>query len=140
MNDDGVMSEQPSEYAQKRLNDSMEPMLKSTGDTLWETIDGAQAFDDAGSLCHGWSALPLYFFQRYILGVKVSARGENILEINPHLLGREQVSGEVFTRYGVLKLEANSFGELKITAPAQCEIVLTPSAKKNFANIKIKQY
>ncbi len=140
MNDDGVVSEQLSEYAQKRLNDSMEPMLKSTGDTLWETIDGAKAFDDAGSLCHGWSALPLYFFQRYILGVKVSAQGENILEINPHLLCREQVSGEVFTRYGVLKLEANSFGELKITAPAQCEIVLTPSAKKNFANIKIKQY
>lgn len=29
------------------------------GNTVWETIDGAVAFDNAGSLCHGWSAIPL---------------------------------------------------------------------------------
>ncbi len=32
------------------------------GDTVWETIDGASAFDDAGSLCHGWSAIPILYF------------------------------------------------------------------------------
>jgi hypothetical protein len=36
-------------------------MLES-GNTVWETIDGASAFDYAGSLCHGWSAIPIYYY------------------------------------------------------------------------------
>ena len=32
-----------------------------TGDTVWETIDGAVAFGNAGSLCHGWSAIPIRY-------------------------------------------------------------------------------
>ncbi len=32
------------------------------GNTVWETIDGASAFDNAGSLCHGWSAIPIYYY------------------------------------------------------------------------------
>ena len=34
------------------------------GNTVWETIDGASAFDDAGSLCHGWSAIPVYYYTK----------------------------------------------------------------------------
>ena len=30
--------------------------------TVWETIDGASAFDNAGSLCHGWSSIPIYYY------------------------------------------------------------------------------
>ena len=32
--------------------------------TVWETEDGAAAFDGAGSLCHGWSAIPVYIYHR----------------------------------------------------------------------------
>ena len=32
-----------------------------TGNTVWETIDGASAFENAGSLCHGWSAIPIRY-------------------------------------------------------------------------------
>lgn len=32
------------------------------GDTVWETIAGASDFDNAGSLCHGWSAIPVYYY------------------------------------------------------------------------------
>ena len=35
-----------------------------------ETEDGADAFDQAGSLCHGWSAMPVYFYYAYGLGVR----------------------------------------------------------------------
>ena len=35
------------------------------GDTVWETIDGASAFDNAGSLCHGWSAVPILFLNNF---------------------------------------------------------------------------
>ena len=38
-------------------------MLRNGATTFWETIKGAQDFHDAGSLCHGWSALPIYYYE-----------------------------------------------------------------------------
>ena len=37
-------------------------MLERGATTFWETILGDQDFDLAGSLCHGWSALPAYYY------------------------------------------------------------------------------
>ena len=37
-------------------------MLDCGATSVWETIDGAAAFDGAGSLCHGWSAMPAYYY------------------------------------------------------------------------------
>ena len=39
-------------------------MLDAGSDTVWETALGACDFDGAGSLCHGWSAVPIYIFHR----------------------------------------------------------------------------
>ena len=41
-------------------------MLREGATTFWETIEGEADFSDAGSLCHGWSALPAYYY--HILG------------------------------------------------------------------------
>ncbi len=38
-------------------------MLRGGATTFWETIIGASDFADAGSLCHGWSALPVYYYE-----------------------------------------------------------------------------
>ncbi len=38
-------------------------MLRAGATTFWETIIGADDFGDAGSLCHGWSALPIYYYE-----------------------------------------------------------------------------
>lgn len=40
------------------------PMVYAGATTFWETEDGACAFHDAGSLCHGWSAAPIYVYHR----------------------------------------------------------------------------
>lgn len=40
-------------------------MIAAGSDTFWETSEGAPAFDNAGSLCHGWSAVPLYLYAKY---------------------------------------------------------------------------
>jgi len=45
-------------------------MLRQGATTFWETIDGADAFGKAGSLCHGWSAVPAYLYLRYIADTK----------------------------------------------------------------------
>ncbi len=41
-------------------------MLKKGATTFWETALGESDFDDAGSLCHGWSALPAYYYRKLI--------------------------------------------------------------------------
>lgn len=41
-------------------------MLEQGATSTWETIKGEADFKGAGSLCHGWSALPVYYFS--ILG------------------------------------------------------------------------
>ena len=37
-------------------------MLAQGATSVWETAEGASAFENAGSLCHGWSAVPVYFY------------------------------------------------------------------------------
>ncbi len=38
-------------------------MLQNGATAFWETIQGAADFGGAGSLCHGWSALPVYYYE-----------------------------------------------------------------------------
>ena len=41
-------------------------MLEQGATSFWETIKGEADFDGAGSLCHGWSALPIYYYHTLI--------------------------------------------------------------------------
>ncbi|MCE5323557.1 family 78 glycoside hydrolase catalytic domain [bacterium] len=50
-------------------------MLLHGATSFWETINGASDFADAGSLCHGWSGIPAYFYHAYGLGIKPTAPG-----------------------------------------------------------------
>ena len=38
------------------------PMLEGGTGTVWETEEGESDFGNAGSLCHGWSAMPVYYY------------------------------------------------------------------------------
>ena len=40
-------------------------MLYSESTSLWETDLGEADFGEAGSLCHGWSAVPCYVYDKY---------------------------------------------------------------------------
>jgi hypothetical protein len=40
-------------------------MLFAGATSFWETEKGAADFDCAGSLCHGWSAIPVYIYHRF---------------------------------------------------------------------------
>ena len=38
-------------------------MLSCGATSFWETKKGAADFNNAGSLCHGWSAMPIYYYE-----------------------------------------------------------------------------
>jgi len=54
-------------YKQWVLDDISEiwgSMLFHGATSFWETEKGAGDFDDAGSMCHGWSAIPVYYYHK----------------------------------------------------------------------------
>lgn len=61
-------------YILKDIESRYKKMLDEGATTFWETEEGANAFGGAGSLCHGWSAMPVYYYHILKEGVK-----ENIL-------------------------------------------------------------
>lgn len=58
-------------------------MLFAGATSFWETIDGADAFDYAGSLCHGWSAVPAYLYFAYGLGIAPEKPGWDGVALHP---------------------------------------------------------
>lgn len=53
------------EYIMADIRKVWGKMLNAGADTFWETEKGADDFAYAGSLCHGWSAVPIYIWGRY---------------------------------------------------------------------------
>ncbi len=58
-------------------------MLFSGADTFWETAQGADDFGRAGSLCHGWSAVPVYLLYKYYLGYEPLSPGFKVYKSEP---------------------------------------------------------
>ena len=51
-----------SSYVLSDIERVYAPMLKTGNNTVWETELGESDFENAGSLCHGWSAIPIYYY------------------------------------------------------------------------------
>lgn len=51
-----------AEYVIEHIIRTYEPMLDAGSTSFWETELGEKDFCGAGSLCHGWSAMPAYYF------------------------------------------------------------------------------
>ena len=63
---DALLATDKEKYQEWVLNEIRREYGKmiEQGNTVWETIEGASAFDNAGSLCHGWSAIPIYYYTK----------------------------------------------------------------------------
>ena len=57
-----VNREKYASYVLKDIEKNYEAMLAFGGTTVWETAKGESDFEQAGSLCHGWSAMPIYYY------------------------------------------------------------------------------
>lgn len=51
-----------SEFILEEIDRIYGNMLQNGATSFWETEKGAADFDGAGSLCHGWSAIPVYYY------------------------------------------------------------------------------
>lgn len=59
-----VNAEKYKDYILGEIRRNYKIMLDAGSDTVWETILGEADFNGAGSLCHGWSAVPVYVYRR----------------------------------------------------------------------------
>ncbi|MBQ3616232.1 MAG: hypothetical protein II993_09590, partial [Anaerotignum sp.] len=79
-------------------------MLFQGATTFFETEDGAAAFSDAGSLCHGWSAIPAYLYFAYVLGLKPTSPGYTTYDIHRVSCGIQAAEGLAVTPNGKIHL------------------------------------
>lgn len=49
------------------IRKTYQPMLDAGATSFWETELGEADFHGAGSLCHGWSAMPVYYYHTLLL-------------------------------------------------------------------------
>ncbi len=54
--------EEYGDYILQTIEKLYRPMVEYGAGTVWETTLGESDFDNAGSLCHGWSATPIYYY------------------------------------------------------------------------------
>ena len=95
-------------------------MLYHGATSFWETIKGADDFDKAGSLCHGWSAIPVYFYYAYILGIKPIEPGFRVFKAQPLCNILQNATGKVPTPYGDIQVIREKVGDefkMNILAP-----------------------
>ncbi|MFH1022966.1 MAG: family 78 glycoside hydrolase catalytic domain [Planctomycetota bacterium] len=105
-----------------------EPMLYAGATSFWETPLGGDDFDRAGSLCHGWSAVPIYYYQARVLGIRPLAPGFKRFVINPYPDRFFSASGAVPTPAGPISVEwrRNDRGIiLEAKGPKRLQPVLT---------------
>lgn len=104
-------------FFSRQLMEKWSAMTFAGATSFWETERGGDDFDRAGSLCHAWSALPLYHHQACVLGVRPLTAGFEHFLIAPYTDNLFEVSGSVPTPRGTLRIKWNKTPEgLEVTA------------------------
>ena len=50
------------DYVINEIDENYKKMLDAGATSFWETVEGVEDGDLSCSLCHGWSALPIYYY------------------------------------------------------------------------------
>ena len=117
------------QYASELLSKSFAPMILAGATSLWETSLGAADFDGAGSLCHGWSSLPVYHHGAWTLGVRPVEPGFRKFLVSPYPGGFESVKGSIPTPSGFIHVEWRRSGnglDIIINGPSGLSPLLAP--------------
>lgn len=104
-----------SDFLEKSVREYYGSMLDTGATTLYEQYDpketGAQHYAMYGrpfekSLCHAWSASPIYLFGRFRLGVVNTGVAYDTFEIRPQLGSLQKISGKVPVPGGYVYVKA----------------------------------
>ncbi|MCQ2436088.1 MAG: alpha-rhamnosidase [Clostridia bacterium] len=99
-------------------------MLRQGATTFWEQFDpsrkGSEHYEMYGrpygmSLCHAWSASPIYLIGRYVMGVHPTSVGYGTFEVSPNTLGFTDFDGAVPTAQGDVEVSLHD-GRFTVTA------------------------
>lgn len=117
-------------FTAKTVAENFERIVLSGSSTLWETGYGSSDFAGAGSLCHGWSSLPAYHYNSYVLGISPMEAGFRKFRIAPYPDRFYKVEGTVPTPYGDIRVKWRRVDENKIIykaeGPEELEAVFKP--------------
>jgi hypothetical protein len=89
----------------RRINDDWGKMLFQGATSFWEVLQGAEGWAQGASLCHGWSAIPVYFYHAYLLGVQPTAPGFAEFTVDPVTSAAPSAQGRVPTPHGPIDLK-----------------------------------
>lgn len=117
-----------------------EPMVK-TGTTLWEALPDSRTTPPGfptRSHCHGWSACPMDFLPRIVLGIRATEAGGRKFVVSPQPHGLSEAEGCLATPFGPIlvrwKMEGKIF-RMEINHPTECGVVFENNDRlKSFAS------
>lgn len=93
------------------------PMLASGATTLWES------FEPVASLCHGFSATPVYQLSRHMLGITPAEPGYRAFRVTNAGAAAGEARGTIPTRWGAIDIVWSSLPvgrQAQIEHPAEC--------------------
>jgi len=104
------------------IKDNFVPMLRAGATTVWESFPTSvlsSADFPTRSHCHAWSAAPLHFLNRIVLGIRLVAPGGAAYEISPHVANLDWADGASAGARGQVCVKwEKADGILRITASA----------------------
>ncbi len=131
-------SEESRDWVTRRLSGSYEAMILAGATTLWETAAGGYDFDYAGSLCHGWSAQPVYLHQAVVLGVAPLEPGFRRFSVKIHPSRHRLAEGIIPTPYGEISVRWQKERKglvLEVSCPPECRAVLAAYPEAPYAEV-----
>ena len=95
----------------ERIDRDWGAMLLQGATSFWETLSGSKGISGGGSLCHGWSAIPVCFYAAYLLGIRPLTPGFASFEVNPVTGAAPSATGRVPTPHGPIDLTWQRVGD-----------------------------
>ncbi|MEN6383587.1 MAG: alpha-L-rhamnosidase N-terminal domain-containing protein [Phycisphaerales bacterium] len=120
------------------------PMLEVGATTVWEGFANGTIRNGkfpTRSHCHAWSAAPVYFLNRIILGIRQTEVGCNAFEVSPMPNGLLRAKGTVATIYGPISVEWSIDGkkmDIVINKPACIRVDVRENSSLNGIDVNVK--
>ena len=111
---DALMKDGHCAEALQFMRDNLGPMLEAGAETLWES------YDPTASLCHAFSASPVYHLSAGVLGVRPTSPGFESFTIEPQPGDLEWAKGAYPTPKGEIEVSWKRAGdeiEFDVSAP-----------------------